>query len=107
MAAFKTDGSKQAAIKKFVDFALADQYQIAFSKEYNLLPGTTSGAAAFSKIDPQLAPFMAALPKAVQYPSDPVWAQVKVQIQQIIGTAIGPDPKPVLDTIQETALKGS
>jgi multiple sugar transport system substrate-binding protein len=107
MAAFKTDGSKQAAIKKFIDFALQDKYQIAFSQEYNLLPGTTSGAAAFSKIDPQLAPFMAALPKAVQYPNDPVWAQVKVQIQQIIGTAIGPDPKPVLDTIQETALKGS
>jgi multiple sugar transport system substrate-binding protein len=107
MAAFKTDGSKQAAIKKFIDFALQDQYQIAFAKEYNLLPGTTSGAAAFSKIDPQLAPFMAALPHAVQYPNDPVWAQVKVQIQQIIGTAIGPDPKPVLDTIQETALKGS
>ena len=107
MAAFKTDGSKQAAIKKFVDFALSDQYQIAFSQEYNLLPGTVSGAAAFSKVDPALAPFMAALPKAVQYPSDTVWAQVKTQIQQIIGTAIGPDPKSVLDSIQQTALKGS
>ena len=107
MAAFKTNGGKQAAIKKFIDFALQDKYQIAFSKEYNLLPGTTSGATAFSKIDPQLAPFMAALPRAVQYPSDTVWAQVKVQIQQTIGTAIGPDPKPVLDAIQETAVKGS
>jgi multiple sugar transport system substrate-binding protein len=107
MAAFKTNGSKQAEIKKFIDFALQDEYQIAFSKEYNLLPGTTSGAAAFSKIDPALAPFMAALPKAVQYPSDTVWAQVKVQIQQTIGTAIGPNPKPVLDAIQQTALKGS
>jgi multiple sugar transport system substrate-binding protein len=107
MAAFKTDGSKQAAIKKFVDFALQDRYQIAFSQEYNLLPGTVSGAAAFSKVDPALAPFMAALPKAVQYPSDTVWAQVKTQIQQIIGTAIGPDPKAVLDSIQQTALKGS
>lgn len=106
MAAFKTDGSKQEAIKKFVDFALQDQYQIAFSQEYNLLPGTVSGAAAFSKVDPALAPFMAALPKAVQYPSDPVWAQVKTQIQQQIGTAIGPDPKAVLDSIQDTAEKG-
>ncbi|MCB8881019.1 extracellular solute-binding protein [Acidisoma cellulosilytica] len=106
MAAFKTDGSKQEAIKKFVDFALADQYQIAFSEEYNLLPGTVSGAAAFSKLDPALAPFMAALPKAVQYPSDTVWAQVKTQIQQQIGTAIGPDPKSVLDSLQATAEKG-
>lgn len=106
MAAFKTDGSKQAAIKKFIDFALQDKYQIAFSQEYNLLPGTVSGAAAFSKVDPALAPFMAALPKAVQYPSDPVWAQVKTQIQQQIGTAIGPNPKAVLDSIQATAEKG-
>ncbi|MCB8875335.1 extracellular solute-binding protein [Acidisoma silvae] len=106
MAAFKTDGSKQAAIKKFIDFALSDKYQIAFSQEYNLLPGTVSGAAAFSKLDPALAPFMAALPKAVQYPSDTVWAQVKTQIQQQIGTAIGPDPKSVLDSLQQTAEKG-
>jgi multiple sugar transport system substrate-binding protein len=107
IAAFKTNGTKEAAIKKFLDFAMQDQYQVAFAQEYNLLPGTTSGAAAFVKVDPALAAFVDALPKAVQYPNDPVWAQVKVQIQQIIGTAIGPDPKPVLDSIQQTALKGS
>jgi multiple sugar transport system substrate-binding protein len=106
-AAFKGDGTKQAAIKKFLDFAYQDKYQIAFAQEYNLLPGTTSAAKAISLQIPVLAAFVAALPKAVQYPSDPVWAQVKTQIQQIIGTAIGPDPKSVLDTIQETALKGS
>ena len=106
VAAFKGDGSKQDAIRKFLDFAMQDKYQIAFAQEYNLLPGTTSGAAAFSKIDPPLAPFMAALPKAVQYPNDPVWAKVKTQIQQVIGTAIGANPKPVLESIQRTALKG-
>ncbi|WP_158802067.1 MULTISPECIES: extracellular solute-binding protein [unclassified Acidisoma] len=106
-AAFKGDGTKQAAIKKFLDFTYQDKYQIAFAQEYNLLPGTTSAAKAISVQIPVLAAFVAALPKAVQYPSDPVWAQVKTQIQQIIGTAIGPDPKSVLDTIQETALKGS
>ncbi|WP_284945487.1 extracellular solute-binding protein [Acidisoma cladoniae] len=107
MAAFKGDGTKLDAIKKFIDFTYQDKYQIAFDQEYNLLPGTVSGAAAFSKIDPALAPFMTALPNAVQYPADTAWAQVKTQIQQIIGTAIGPDPKSVLDTIQQTALKGS
>ena len=107
VAAFKGDGTKKAAIKKFLDFAYQDKYQIAFAKEYNLLPGTTSAAAAFAKIDPALAPFIAALPHAVQYPNAPAWAQVKTQIQQNIGTAIGPDPKAVLDTIQQAALKAS
>lgn len=107
IAAFKTDGKKEAAIKKFLDFAMQDQYQVAFAQEYNLLPGTTSGAAAFVKVDPALASFVNALPKAVQYPNAPVWAQVKTQIQQLIGTAIGPHPKAVLDNIQQTALKGS
>jgi multiple sugar transport system substrate-binding protein len=106
VAAFKGDGSKQAAIKKFLDFALQDKYQIAFSQEYVLLPGTVSGGDAFAKVNPAMAPFLAALPHAVQYPNDPVWAKVKTQIQQIIGTAIGPHPKAVLDTIQRTALKG-
>lgn len=106
VAAFKTDGSKQEAIKKFLDFAMQDQYQIQFAQEYNLLPGTTSAAAAISKQIPVLAAFVNALPQAVQYPSDTVWAQVKTQIQQQIGTAISGDPKAVLDSIQNTAEKG-
>ena len=106
VAAFKGNGTKQAAIRKFLDFAFQDKYQLAFVHEYLELPGTTSAAVALAKTDATLAPFVRALPNAVQYPNDPVWAQVKVQIQQIIGTAIGPDPKSVLTTIQQTALKG-
>ncbi|MCB8881018.1 extracellular solute-binding protein [Acidisoma cellulosilytica] len=107
VAAFKTDGTKKEAIKKFLDFAFQDKYQLDFVHMYLELPGTTSAAVALAKTDATLAPFVKALPNAVQYPNDPVWAQVKTQIQQIIGTAIGPDPKPVLTTIQQTALKGS
>jgi multiple sugar transport system substrate-binding protein len=107
VAAFKGDGTKQVAIKKFLDFAFQDKYQLAFVHKYLELPGTTSAAVELAKTDATLAPFVKALPNAVQYPNDPVWAQVKVQIQQIIGTAIGPDPKGVLTTIQQTALKGS
>jgi multiple sugar transport system substrate-binding protein len=107
VAAFKGDGTKRVAIKKFLDFAFQDKYQLAFVHEYLELPGTTSAAIALAKTDATLAPFVRALPNAVQYPNDPVWAQVKVQIQQIIGTAIGPDPKAVLGRIQQTALKGS
>ena len=106
VAAFKGSGGKQAAIKKFLDFAFQDKYQLAFVHEYLELPGTTSAAVALAKTDATLAPFVKSLPNAVQYPNDPVWAEVKTQIQQIIGTAIGPDPKSVLTTIQQTALKG-
>ena len=106
-AAFKGDGTKQAAIKKFLDFAYQDKYQIAFATQYNLLPGTTSAAAAISQQVPALGAFVAALPKAVQYPNDTAWAQVKTQIQQNIGLAVGSDPKAVLDGLQQTAQKGS
>ncbi len=73
---------------------------------YLELPGTTSAAKALSATDATLAPFVDALPNAVQYPNDTVWANVKTQIQQVVGTAIGPDPKAVLTSIQQTALKG-
>ena len=106
IAAFKNGGSKAAAIKAFLDFAMADKYQVAFAEEYNLLPGTTSAASAFVKQRPAFQPFVAALPHAVQYPSAPVWAQVKTQFQQTIGTALGADGKAVLDNIEATALKG-
>jgi multiple sugar transport system substrate-binding protein len=106
-AAFKNGAtSKQAAIKKFLDFAYQDKYQIQFDKEYDLLPATTSAAKSLAS-DPVFGPFLQALPKAVQYPSDTVWANVKTQIQHTIGTAITGDPKKVLGTLQQTAKKGS
>jgi multiple sugar transport system substrate-binding protein len=105
VAAFKNGGtSKQAAIKKFLDFAYQDKYQIQFDKEYDLLPATTSASTALSS-DPIFGPFLKALPNAVQYPSSTGWADVKTQIQHIIGTAVTGDPKKVLDQIQQTAEK--
>jgi multiple sugar transport system substrate-binding protein len=105
-AAFKAGGtSKQAAIKKFLDFAYQDTYQLQFDKEYALLPATTSAAASLSS-DPLFGPFLKALPRAVQYPSSTEWAAVKTQVQQTIGTAVSSDPKKVLSTIQQTAKKG-
>ena len=106
-AAFKSHGtSKQDAIKKFLDFAYQDKYQIAFDKEYDLLPATNSATKALSS-DATFAPFLKALPHAVQYPSSTAWANVKTQIQHTIGTAITGDPKQVLSAIQQTAEKGS
>jgi multiple sugar transport system substrate-binding protein len=106
-AAFKSGGtSKQASIKKFLDFAYQDTYQIQFDKEYDLLPATTSAAAALAS-DPIFGPFLKALPNAVQYPNSPTWANVKTQIQHTIGTAVTGDPQKVLTTLQQIATKGS
>jgi multiple sugar transport system substrate-binding protein len=106
VAAFKNNGgAKQAAIKKFLDFTYQDKYQVQFDKEYDLLPATTSAVNALSS-DQAFAPFLKALPNAVQYPSDTAWAAVKSQIQRTIGTAVTGDPKSVLSQIQATAKKG-
>jgi multiple sugar transport system substrate-binding protein len=106
-AAFKSgDASKQAAIKKFLDFAYQDKYQVSFDKQYDLLPATLSATKSLSS-DKTFAPFLKFLPHAAQYPNSTVWANVKTQVQHIIGTAVTGDPKSVLGTIQATAAKGS
>jgi multiple sugar transport system substrate-binding protein len=105
VAAFKPNGH-QSQIKKFLDFAYQDKYQLQFDKEYDLLPATTSGTKALSA-DAMFAPFLKALPKAHQYPSNTAWASVKTQIQHTIGTAITGNPKSVLDALQQTAEKGA
>lgn len=106
VSVFKTDPKKQVAITKFINFFYQDRYQTEFDREYDLLPATTTAINALSK-DPTFAPFLAALPKSVQYPNQPVWSTVKTQIQQQIGLAMTQDPKKILDQIQQTAEKGS
>ena len=75
VAAFKANGH-QAQIKKFLDFAYQNKYQLQFDREYDLLPATVSAANAL-KSDPTFGSFIKALPHAVQYPSNTAWAQVK------------------------------
>jgi multiple sugar transport system substrate-binding protein len=105
VAAFKPNGH-EAQIKKFLDFAYQDKYQLQFDHEYDLLPATTSAANALSS-DRIFAPFLKNLPHGVQYPSTPAWAQVKTQIQNTIGTAVAGSPSGVLGQIQQTAEKGN
>lgn len=100
-AAFKQNGH-QAQIKKFLDFAYQDKYQIQFDKEYDLLPATTTAANAMAS-DPLFGSFIKALPESVQYPSDTAWPQVKTKVQQTIGTAVSSDPSSVLGSLQKTA----
>ncbi len=103
VAAFKANGH-QAQIKKFLDFAYQNKYQLAFDREYDLLPATVSAANAL-KSDPTFGSFLKALPHAVQYPSNTAWAQVKTDIQNTIGTAVTGNPSSVLGTLQQTAQK--
>jgi multiple sugar transport system substrate-binding protein len=103
VAAFKANGH-EAQIKKFLDFAYQDTYQLQFDREYDLLPATVSGANALAS-DPTFGSFIKALPHSVQYPSDTAWAQVKTQVQNTIGTAVTGSPAGVLGTLQSTAEK--
>ena len=101
VAAFKPNGH-QAQIKEFLDFAYQDKYQIAFDKEYDLLPATTSATQALTS-DAVFAPFLTALPNSVQYPSDTSWANVKAKIQQTIGLAVTGSPSTELSNLQQVA----
>ncbi|MGH3210943.1 MAG: extracellular solute-binding protein [Trebonia sp.] len=101
VAAFKPNGH-EAQIKEFLDFAYQDKYQLAFDKEYDLLPATTTAAKALSS-DPVFGPFLTALPNSVQYPSDTSWANVKAKIQQTIGLAVTGSPSTELSQLQQVA----
>jgi multiple sugar transport system substrate-binding protein len=101
VAAFKPNGH-QTQIKEFLDFAYQDKYQLAFDKEYDLLPATTTATKALAS-DSVFAPFLTALPNSVQYPSDTAWANVKTKIQQTIGTAVTGNPSTELGQLQQIA----
>jgi multiple sugar transport system substrate-binding protein len=101
VAAFRPNGH-QAQIKEFLDFAYQDKYQLAFDKEYDLLPATTSATKALSS-DAVFGPFLTALPNSVQYPSDTAWANVKAKVQQTIGLAVTGSPSTELTQLQQVA----
>jgi multiple sugar transport system substrate-binding protein len=101
VSAFTPNGH-EAQIKEFLDFAYQDKYQLAFDKEYDLLPATTSATKALAT-DAVFSPFLTALPNSIQYPSDTSWADVKTKIQQLIGTAVTGNPATVLAQLQQTA----
>jgi multiple sugar transport system substrate-binding protein len=101
VAAFKANGH-QAQIKEFLDFAYQDKYQVAFDKEYDLLPATTTATKALAS-DAVFAPFLTALPNSVQYPSDTSWANIKTKVQQSIGLAVTGSPATELGQLQQVA----
>ena len=104
VAAFKANGH-EAQIKKFLDFAYQDTYQLQFDREYDLLPATQSAAAAMAK-NSMFAAFLKNIPQSVNYPSKTSWTTVENQIKTTLGQAITGNPQTILNAIQQTAAKG-
>jgi multiple sugar transport system substrate-binding protein len=104
VVAFNT-GGHQAAIRKFLDFAYQDKYQLEFDHEYDLLPATKSAAASMSA-NPMFAAFLKNIPQSVNYPAKASWQTVQDQIQTTLGQAVSGSPSKILNAIQKTAVSG-
>jgi multiple sugar transport system substrate-binding protein len=105
VVAFNTGGHR-AAIKKFLDFAYQNKYQLMFDNEYDLLPATISAAEVMGR-NAMFAAFLKNIPESVNYPTQANWTTVQDQIQTTMGQAITGNPQKVLAAIQQTAVSGS
>lgn len=108
MTAFKQNGH-QDQVREFLDYAYDEKNVLDFSREYDLLPVTSSAQEAMSgsSRDADLGPFLQQLPSAELYPVGKTsWAGVSAQIKKEIGEAVSPDgsPSAVLDRIQRAAV---
>lgn len=101
LMAFKNDGTKQAAITKFLDFFYADAQYTKWVSAENFLPTTKTASSAMSG-DVSLKPFIDALPSAQFYPStNPKWSATDAAFKSLIGQlAQGKDAQVVLTEIQ-------
>jgi multiple sugar transport system substrate-binding protein len=104
IVAFNT-GGHEAAIRKFLDFAYQDKYQLQFDHEYDLLPATTSAAASMGQ-NPMFAAFLKNIPESVNYPPNTNWTTVQDQIQTTLGQAVTGNPQKILNSIQQSAVGG-
>ncbi|MEU5094097.1 extracellular solute-binding protein [Streptomyces sp. NPDC020996] len=107
MMAFKKNGHAEQ-IGDFLDFVYSEKNVLAFSREYDLLPVTTSASEAMSAAgqDAALKPFLTELPLSKLYPvGETSWAQVAAAVKRRIGQAVAPggSPAAVLGRLQATA----
>jgi multiple sugar transport system substrate-binding protein len=108
IVAFKAGGpSHLAAIKKFLDFAYQNQWQLQFDNEYDLLPATQSAATSMGQSNPMFAAFLGNITNSVNYPAQANWTSVENQIKTQVGQAITGNPSQVLGAIQQTATSTS
>ncbi|GAA3844280.1 extracellular solute-binding protein [Streptomyces coacervatus] len=107
MTAFKKNGHAEQ-VGKFLDFVYDEKNVLAFSREYDLLPVTTSASEVMSsdKQDAALKPFLAQLPLSELYPVDKTsWAAVAAAVKKRIGSAVAPggSPAATLSQLESTA----
>ncbi|MGC9495040.1 ABC transporter substrate-binding protein [Streptomyces sp. WG7] len=109
MTAFKKNGH-QEEIGDFLDFVYSDENVLTFSRQYDLLPVTTSASQVMSTAaeDKDLQPFLNELLLSELYPVGKTsWASVSADIKKRIGQAVAPggSTEQVLDQIQATAMR--
>jgi len=107
MMAFKKNGHGEQ-VGDFLDFVYQDKNVLAFSREYDLLPVTSSASDAMASDpdDADLEPFLAELPSSVLYPVGKTsWAEVSADVKSEIAKAVSPDgdPAEILGSLQTNA----
>ncbi|MFE7558989.1 extracellular solute-binding protein [Kitasatospora sp. NPDC057500] len=107
MMAFKANGHRNE-IRSFLSFVYTKENQLKFDETYNLLPVTQDAFDAMTE-DPgheDLKQFAAGLGNASFYPfGDPAWVEVSNRIKAGIGPAVTGDARPVLEELQQAAVK--
>jgi multiple sugar transport system substrate-binding protein len=107
MTAFRKNGHAEQ-IGDFLDFVYDEKNVLDFSREYDLLPVTTSASQTMTGAtqDADLKPFLDELPVSELPPvGQTSWAQVSAAIKKRIGQAVRPggNPSGVLNQLQSTA----
>ncbi|MEU6575607.1 extracellular solute-binding protein [Streptomyces sp. NPDC046805] len=107
MMAFKqNDHAKE--VGDFLDFVYSEKNVLDFSREYGLLPVTTSASDTMSTAgrDKDLHPFLSQLANSELYPAGKTtWAETSAAIKKNIGQAVAPGASPatVLSRLQADA----
>ncbi|MEU5392423.1 ABC transporter substrate-binding protein [Streptomyces tibetensis] len=109
MTAFRKNGHRDQ-VGDFLDFVYSEKNVLAFSREYDLLPVTSSASRtmAASEEDRHLKPFLEELLSSELYPVGKTsWADVASQVKGRIGKAVAPggSPSGVLGTLQAAATR--
>ncbi|MFF4984427.1 ABC transporter substrate-binding protein [Streptomyces sp. NPDC001046] len=92
MMAFRENGHRDQA-GDFLNFVYSEKNVLKFSREYDLLPVTSSASATMADAgrDKHLRPFLEELPASELYPVGKTsWAEVSAQVKQQIGKAVAP-----------------
>ncbi|MFE3161746.1 extracellular solute-binding protein [Streptomyces sp. NPDC059224] len=109
MAAFRQNGHADQ-VGDFLDYVYSEKNVLDFSREYGLLPVTTSASQTMTDSsrtqDKQLRPFLDQLPTSELYPAGKTsWAAISADVKKQIGAAVTAtgDPSAVLTRLQAEA----